>query len=318
MAPFIPAPWLPPAECPADARQRSRQTAARDLVRVRRGLYLPAAYWAGLKPWERFRQQVQAVNDSAVGEPPVFALETAAHILGMNPPFIPAQVQTLIRGSATGGRSRNGICRVVGVKGDPDPWIMDGLLVTPPIETARDIAAHRRLGIALPVMDRLIRPQLLAGVPNARLMSPPDVVPSIERLKHATHRARATRVLDLANGASESAGESLSRAIMILNGFPLPRLQNAFFDSKGLIGYSDFDWKEQQTVGEFDGHGKYKEDQFLNSRTPGEVVVREKRREDRLRALGLVVVRWEWEDLVHPERLVATLRRAGLDQRRRR
>ena len=37
----------------------------------------------------------------------------------------------------------------------------------------------------------------------------------------------------------------------------------------------------------------------------------EKRREDRLRALGYEVVRWTWADLLNPARFIARLKAAG-------
>ena len=56
-------------------------------------------------------------------------------------------------------------------------------------------------------------------------------------------------------------------------------------------------------VNEFDGLLKY-------SGGSAEVLVREKRREDRLRGLGLQVVRADWMDLSRPEHLASTIRQA--------
>ena len=44
--------------------------------------------------------------------------------------------------------------------------------------------------------------------------------------------------------------------------------------------------------------------------TPGDVVFREKRREDALRAAGMAVVRWTWEELTNFDPIAARLRRA--------
>lgn len=62
-------------------------------------------------------------------------------------------------------------------------------------------------------------------------------------------------------------------------------------------------------IGEFDGKVKY--GRLLKpGETPGDTVFREKRREDALRELGYIVVRWIWDDLLHPARLVARVTRA--------
>lgn len=63
-----------------------------------------------------------------------------------------------------------------------------------------------------------------------------------------------------------------------------------------LIARTDFWWPGRRVVGEFDGLGKYTRAQ-PGGRSPAEVVVAEKLREDRLRDLGLRVVRWTWADL---------------------
>jgi hypothetical protein len=41
-----------------------------------------------------------------------------------------------------------------------------------------------------------------------------------------------------------------------------------------------------------------------------EVLIAEKRREERLRELGWMVIRWTWQDLTRPEALIGRLRKA--------
>lgn len=67
-----------------------------------------------------------------------------------------------------------------------------------------------------------------------------------------------------------------------------------------------------RTRGEFDGRAKYLKPEYLNGRTASQVVINEKNRENRLRALGLTVVRWEWATALDRQRLQAVLRSAGL------
>jgi very-short-patch-repair endonuclease len=73
----------------------------------------------------------------------------------------------------------------------------------------------------------------------------------------------------------------------------------------------DFAWRRERILLEFDGKGKYLRG-MSPGEDPGEVVWREKRREDRLRALGWIVVRVVWADLMHPERLTRMLVDAGV------
>jgi len=71
----------------------------------------------------------------------------------------------------------------------------------------------------------------------------------------------------------------------------------------------DFAWPHLGVVGEFDGRVKYGRD-LAPDQDPTEVLWDEKVREDLLRELGWLVVRWTWADLRHPEEWLARLVRA--------
>lgn len=135
---------------------------------------------------------------------------------------------------------------------------------------------------------------------------------AVSQIRSGARRARLEAILAFADGGAMLPGESLSRVLMHRLGFPQPVLQQEFRDRAGLIGYGDFWWKPWRVVGEFDGTAKYLKAEYLAGRTPSEVVVAEKRREDRLRRLGLKVVRWTWADLTSPGSLAGLLREAGL------
>lgn len=96
---------------------------------------------------------------------------------------------------------------------------------------------------------------------------------------------------------------------MIENRVPLPELQVEIDGLDGFDARVDFLWEACRVIGEFDGKIKY--GRLLRpGETPGDAVFREKRREDALRELGYIVVRWIWDDLLHPARLVARITRA--------
>ncbi len=286
-----------------------------ELYRVRRGLYLPAKLWASLAPWEKYRVTIQAVHELAL-TPPVFSRESAAQIMGLPIIHIPGSIYTVVSPGRSGGQSSAGIIRANAIVGDPAPWELSGLRMTPPPQTARDLALRLPFTQALPAMDRVLLAKPLPDAPlnGTRLFTREDVLASVALLPNQTQRRRVERVLEFANGLSGSAGESLSRAVMILNGFPAPALQKEFNDSRGRIGFPDFDWEEFKLLGEFDGYEKYSAQRYLKGKTPSEVVVEEKKREDRLRAKGYKVVRWLWEDIRIPQRLIRLLTEAGLPQ----
>lgn len=121
---------------------------------------------------------------------------------------------------------------------------------------------------------------------------------------------RLRRAVALADGLSESVGESVSRVVFTEHGVCPPRLQYVVAGLGGkVIGRSDFCWERERTLGEFDGRVKY--GQLLRpGQDASDVVFAEKVREDALRDLGWQVVRWVWDDLSQPQRLIERLNRA--------
>jgi hypothetical protein len=110
--------------------------------------------------------------------------------------------------------------------------------------------------------------------------------------------ARARKALAIADGRSESPGETRSRILMWRLGLPAPILQYEVRTSGGLFR-SDFGWEDRRLLGEFDGRVKYGE-LLRPGERPEDVIMREKRREQLLRAEGLWVVRWTMGDLDNP------------------
>ncbi|MBT2517159.1 hypothetical protein J7E29_06910 [Streptomyces sp. ISL-90] len=119
--------------------------------------------------------------------------------------------------------------------------------------------------------------------------------------------------------ASGSVGESLSRGQMHLLGFPAPRLQVRMPRPDGRDDIVDFDWPEFGLFGEFDGHGKYLRSEYTRGRAIADVVIAEKRREDRIRRRHRpFAVRWEWSIARRPRLLAQHLEEAGLPRVRHR
>jgi hypothetical protein len=117
----------------------------------------------------------------------------------------------------------------------------------------------------------------------------------------------AAHVVAFADGAAESVGESRLRVLMDRVRLPPPVPQHTIHDDAGeFVARVDFFLPEYVTLIEFDGRVKYREDAVT-------AVVREKAREDRLRALGYEVVRVGWVDLDDPRqtalRIVRAMRR---------
>lgn len=124
----------------------------------------------------------------------------------------------------------------------------------------------------------------------------------------------AVRLLD---GRAASPGESLARMLFWRQGVPEPELQYPVA-LPGQVAYLDFMWPDAGVGGEFDGKQKYLRDATTDE-DPGEVVFREKRREDALLEEGTVTImrRLVWADLFRPQETANRFRDA-IDRGKRR
>ena len=164
-----------------------------------------------------------------------------------------------------------------------------------------DLARTGTLHTAVAAADHALRHELCSF---DELMAEVDAVPPRVR-----GRTTARLVGALADPLSMSAGESLSRVQMFLLNLPKPELQKEIRDAAGLVGFVDFGW--EGVVGEFDGKVKYRVAEGASPADAGEIVWREKQREDRLRR-QVRVARWTWAIALDRARLGARLAEYGI------
>jgi hypothetical protein len=182
-----------------------------------------------------------------------------------------------------------------------DPVDVGGVQVTRVARTLVDLARTASLVTAVAAADHALR----HGLCTVR-----QLAEEVDAVVPGTRGRRAAALVrDLADPASMSAGESLSRVQMFLLDLPRPRLQVEHHDDAGLIGVTDFGW--QGVAGEFDGRVKYRVPEGADARTAGEVLWAEKRREDRLRR-RVRVARWVWSTALHPPGLARVLAEVGI------
>jgi hypothetical protein len=198
--------------------------------------------------------------------------------------------------SDEGARLRSHVARL----GDEDVVAVDDLLVTGPARTVVDLARQLPFAPALAIADAALFAELT----------------TVERLRSTLAAAAGTRgsraarrVVDAADGRSESVGESRSRAVLLQLGLSLPDLQFEVRRADGaFLGRCDFCWRERRLLGEFDGLVKYG-----RLRRPGEdpadAVVREKLREDAMRDEGWGMTRWIWRELDSPAAFARRIQR---------
>ncbi|WP_210479780.1 hypothetical protein [Naasia sp. SYSU D00948] len=274
-----------------------------DLERLRRGIYADAGTWrtAGLD--QRYSIRIRAAATALQG-PLVFSHESALRMLGL--PSLrpwPALVHVVV-GPTAGGRSKGDVARHSVSVDAVDVVPVNGLLCTSPARTALDIALGRSFAEGVVVADAVF-----ARYPGSR----DDFAELLSLLPPGSRGIRrAARVLGFADPLSQSVGESWSRVVIAELGFVAPRLQAPVYLSQRCVGVVDFEWTSEGVVGEFDGSVKYKRDEYRKGRTPEQVVIDEKNREDDIRRVRKHVARWTWDDLRDRRRLDSILARAGV------
>ena len=171
-----------------------------------------------------------------------------------------------------------------------------------------DLATTQPFDSAVVSADAALRVDLRTG--HSRT-TPEEVRELLERMMPFRGMRRVQSVLDASTTLSGSAGETLCRIVLAELGFASPELQVEFRDAEGLIGFADFTWRHARVILEFDGLGNTVT-RATHGRSPAQIVILEKIREDRLRALGFRVIRVYWDDLRDPARIRRLLLEAGL------
>jgi hypothetical protein len=276
----------------------ARMTRAGELVHLRRGAYAEPAD-GELDPRAAHLQLLAATLPQCAPEAVVSHTSAAALY------ELPVWREQLARVHVTrdrhgGGRSR----RWVQIHGIPLPESevleLHGFRVTGLARTVVD------LGCSLPLTQAVAAGDLaLTRIDRA------EITEVLGRQARRTGIGSARRAVALLDSRSESAGESFSRVVFHLARLPAPQPQFSVFTTDGrFVGRSDFGWPDFGVLGEFDGKAKYGELLRKPGQTAEQVLIAEKQREDRMRELGWVVIRWMWQDLSRPEALIGRLRQA--------
>ena len=210
----------------------------------------------------------------------------------------------------SGGRSRGGVVKHAAALSDADVIEVSGLLVTSVERTVVDMAAALPFLGAVIVVDRaLLVDRFGRAEPMTDRASLARCWASMGSFRGF---ARAQSAIDFGELRAESPLESVSRVTMRVIGCPKPIVQAPHADADGPIGETDFFWPEFNAVGEADGKSKYLDPSLRGGRTAEEIVIDEKTREDRLRALPRKFARWGWDVGIDPVRLRTRLQRLGL------
>jgi hypothetical protein len=282
----------------------ARRVSAGELERVRRGAYARAA----VDERTVEEQHLLLLRATVPLLEPGTALShgSAAVVRGL--PVWPEAVDRVhvTRPRHGGGRRRTAVYRHSSPLRSDEVESVDGWDVTTLARTVVDLARTRPLEQAVAAVDRAL----------ARGVREDELAAAVAGAAGWPGAAGARRAVALGDGRAESAGESLSRLLLLDLEVPTFEPQLPIVEEGEVVARVDFGWEQERVVAEFDGKIKYGR-LLRRGEEPGQVVYREKVREDMLRDLGWEVVRWVWADLAHPEVIAERLRRAFLRAGRR-
>lgn len=293
-----------------DRKQLLKRYSNGELVRLHRGAYVESSIWELLDADARHRAKALAVA-LHFDESFVLSHLTAAAMWRLprigNWPDVPHIAGAIGSSGRTAAFMRHG-------RGTPvDVDTIDGLRVTSLCATVVDASATVTFGHAVVLADAALRrtKHPVRGLPRTTVTRE-DMIRELARIP-ATHGGRrAHRAIEFSDGRADRPGESLSRVSMKLGGVRAPQLQVSMLGASGRSYDVDFWWEEFNVIGEFDGRYKYTDPQYMNGRTPQQVLYDEKLREDDLRAASHGFTRWPWATAISPTLLRSHLARAGV------
>jgi len=282
-----------------DDRDLARALRAGLLTRIRHGAYVDAGAWAPMDKTERHVARAHAVmlthNSSAA-----LSHVSGAALHGMS--LWRADLSRIHVTRLAGEASRKQ--HDVAYHDDP---VGVGCV---DVGGARVLGASRCAVGAASLVSVESGVVLVDSAYQLGLVSVEDLRREFECMRGWPGTARLQITLRLASPGSDSVGESRARFLFWIQGLPRPQLQYPIFDGTDLVGVADFAWPDLGVVGEFDGRIKYGR-LVSASESAGDVIYREKLREDRIREVtGWRVVRLTWSDLDRPRQTAERFRAA--------
>ncbi|MDX6324376.1 MAG: hypothetical protein QOK15_730 [Nocardioidaceae bacterium] len=267
-------------------------------VKVRHGAYTFGDAWRTADEAGRLVTLTRAVMRETAGD--VAASHHSGSALhGMELWDVPFDQAHLTRLDAGAGRSQSDVVHHEGVCSADDLVELHGVPVVRPARAALESSLLAGVERGLVTAD--------SGL-HRGLFQRQELLDQHEAMAQWPGSQPLHLVTRLADGRSESVGESRSRYLFWSQGLPMPELQFEVRDGHRLVGVADFAWPEHRLLGEFDGRVKYGR-LLREGEEPGDAVFREKKREDLLRRLtGWSMVRFTWEDLYRPRQTSAVVR----------
>ncbi len=266
-------------------------------IRLARGVYVDSS---DLDTWEEERYRLR-VRATAIRSELAMTHVSAAALYGL--PLPGADLSEVHMMQVRYGGNRHRARRHVHSGSLPGECLttVDGVVATSVARTLVDVAKTQPRLTAVAAADSALHQELCTYEDIA------DALTSIRRHRGAP-RARLAMVL--ADGRSESPGETWTRLALNEGALPDTELQIDVYDETGrLVGTADGGYPEFGLLWEYDGEAKYHR-LLRPGQSTLDTILKEKNRENDFIELGYTMIRVVNEDRRHPADLRSRVRRA--------
>jgi hypothetical protein len=282
-----------------DDRSLSRAMRAKVIHRVRHGTYVLSEQWAPLDDIGRHLIRAKGALRTANSE---LALSHTTALALMGAPLwdLPLDEVHVTRLDGRAGRREAGIAQHSGLLLPGDIAETDDVLYTSATRSALDLTMIADVEHSLPVLDYLLHIGAVQHRHICRAAGRREVWPYTLSTEVAVR---------LADGRSESVGESRTRYMFWRGGLPMPVPQYTVVDEYGgTVARVDFAWPAFGVFLEFDGKEKYTK-HLRKGENVVDAVLREKKREELIcRLTDWRCIRLTWADLYRPRDTVDYIR----------
>lgn len=282
-----------------DDRAIAREARAKRWFRMRRGYYTFPDVWAASTEEQRHLMRCRAVLHS-LGDAVALSHTSGCVAQGVDVWGLSLERVHVTRLDGGAGRIEGDVVHHEGFVADHEVDLADGMRVLTPARCVLELGTLGTSESALVSLNSAL---------HRRLCSLEDVGTQFDLMAHWPRVRHLHVPVRMCTDRAESVGESRGLWLFWTQNLPAPVLQLEVWHAARLIGRTDWGWPRHRGLGEFDGRVKY--GRLLEpGQDPGEVVFREKQREDRLREVsGAWMIRLVWADLGEPSRTAQRLRR---------
>jgi hypothetical protein len=278
-------------DCGHDTRAIRDAVRSGEWRRLRRGAYALAETYDPLSDPERHLVLARAVVAKIGADRVAITHQSASCAYSHDQWGWDMSVVNVTRLDGGAARHEAGIRHHVGEIREADLVEHEGLLVVREHRAVVEACTQMPVEAGLCIVDSALRH---GRVDHDMLMAYGELIEPWPESRHARLAVR------LGNGKAATVGETRSRYLFWRFGVPAPELQVEVRDRAGfLLGIADFGWELYRHLGEFDGLRKYTRD-IKPGEDAGDVVFREKRREDAMRGENLGMSRLIWAELPPP------------------